>query len=159
MKKLVFFAIMLLSIVTSVSAQRANQKWYRHAIGIRVENEDLIGISYDRFLSNQTAGELFLMSDLSSGAEITGLYKYVKSLPDVPASVRWYAGCGVHIGQWEQTDIVFGVDGVLGIGYTFDQIPLNLTIDWHPIINVVTSNKNEAFIPIKFGLSARYIIE
>ncbi|HPH15719.1 MAG TPA: hypothetical protein PK029_01005 [Bacteroidales bacterium] len=164
MKKTVFFIAMLLTIATAASAQRANQKWYRHAIGVRGENSfyifpTLVGVTYDRFLSNQTAVELILVTDLETGTEISGLYKYVKSIPDVPASVRWYAGIGAHFGEWDATDIVAGIDGILGIGYTFDQIPINATLDWHPIINAVTSNTQYIFVPTKFGLSARYIIE
>ncbi|OQA99797.1 MAG: hypothetical protein BWY22_00236 [Bacteroidetes bacterium ADurb.Bin217] len=166
MKKTVFFIAMLLTIATAASAQRANQKWYRHAIGVRGENSvynifPLVGVTYDRFLSNQTAAELILVTDLVSGTEISGFYKYVKSIPDVPASVRWYAGIGAHFGQWhaKDIDIVAGIDGILGIGYTFDQIPINATLDWHPIINAVTSNTQYIFVSTKFGLSARYIIE
>lgn len=164
MKKTVLFIVMLVAIATAVSAQRANQKWYRHAIGVRGENSvynflPLVGVTYDRFLSNQTAAEIILISDLATGTEISAVYKYVKSIPDVPASIRWYMGVGAHLGQWRATNIVAGIDGILGIGYTFDQIPINATLDWHPIINAVTSNTQYIFVPTKFGLSARYIIE
>lgn len=76
-------------------------------------------------------------------------------------------GAGAHIGFWngrynpwwddnKESNGVFGIDGQIGLEYTFDKIPLNLSIDWIPGINLIgTSN----FWGDEIGLSVRYTIK
>ena len=157
--------ILALFLMVSVAfAQRGNQKWYLHAVGVSTGNSiynfmPILGMSYDRFVSNQNSIELILSSDLATGTEITGYYKYIKSIPGVPASVRWYCGVGIHAAKWDATGNTGGPDGLLGIGYTFDQLPFNATFDWRPSVNIGSDNTAYVLVPTKFALTARYIIE
>ena len=159
MKKTAFI-IGLLLITTISFAQRGNQKWYKTALGLRLEfgaSSDLTGISYEQFISNQNSIEFIGLTNFATGAEFTGIYKYIKSLPGIPATVRWYTGIGAHAGSWQGDKLVVGADGLLGIGYTFNDIPLNVTLDWHPKINIIT--QHDRFIPAIFGLSFKYVVE
>lgn len=154
--------IALLVIASCTFAQRANQKWYKSGLGARFEfaegYHENWGVTYDRFTSNTTSMELLALTDLSTGFEVGGFFKYIKSLPDIPASLRWYAGIGIHGGKWTDDGYIAGADALLGIGYTFSELPINLTVDWHPRYNVLT-NDPVTFYPAKFGFNIRYIIE
>ena len=154
----------LFGLVTVAFAQRGNQKWYLHAVGVSTGSAvystfPVLGMSYDRFITNQNSLELILSSDLVNSTEITGYYKYIKSIPGVPASVRWYCGVGIHASKWNTTGTTGGPDGLLGIGYTFDQLPFNGTFDWRPSVNIGSDQTIYAFAPTRFALTARYIIE
>jgi len=79
----------------------------------------------------------------------------------------WYYGAGAHTGFWPEvifqypwnnrlppsgSRFVVGVDAIGGLEYTFDQIPLNFSLDFKPSLN---------FIPLGFfceglALSVRY---
>jgi hypothetical protein len=76
-------------------------------------------------------------------------------------------GAGAHIGFWNgrynpwwdekvESHAVFGIDGQIGLEYTFNEIPLNLSVDWKPAINLVGSSN---FWGDEFGLSIRYAIK
>jgi len=168
MKRTGFIFTILILLSLSTFAQRSNQKWYNHAVGLRLEiggagsSKELYGITYEHFLTKMSSVEILGMTDLNLGGELTGMYKFVNALPDVPATLRWYAGIGAHAGYWGigyETYTVAGYDFMLGIGYSLKQSPINLTFDWHPMGNFVYKLSTEQFIANKFGFSARYIIE
>ena len=48
------------------------------------------------------------------------------------------------------------IDGIIGLEYTFNEIPLNLAIDWIPLINIADY---PAFWGGGVGLSVRYAIK
>jgi hypothetical protein len=69
---------------------------------------------------------------------------------DLSQGFEWYWGIGAHLGFWNynqgagyyhdnkyyDSGAYGGIDGVLGLEYTFDAIPLNLAVDAGPAINV-----------------------
>ncbi len=184
MKKIVL--ITLLSIfAVSAFAQRANQKWFNKAIGVRAElapglyYPDMMGVTFEKFTFTRTSIEGFVTTNFTHAFHLGCMYKYVASLPNVPSFLRWYFGGGPHFGMKHifnnnsdpynitKCTVYGGIVGVLGIGYTFDEFPLNLNIDYQPLLafsNIKKSYKNtQEGIPIlemySFGLSIRYIIE
>ena len=82
------------------------------------------------------------------GFEITGLYE-IHNLAFNVERLRWYYGFGGHIGFWNGdytykywgdagvSYTVVGIDGVLGIEYSFREVPINLGIDWKPAFNII----------------------
>ena len=61
--------------------------------------------------------------------------------------LNWYYGGGAHIGFWNGNNVkwgtagtsytVIGIDGILGIEYSFSEAPINIGIDWKPAINII----------------------
>ncbi len=49
---------------------------------------------------------------------------------------------------------VIGIDGILGLEYTFDEIPLNLSLDILPSLNLIGSS---GWGGINGALSIRYV--
>ena len=99
-------------------------------------------------LSESTALEGLFMSRWR-GWDITCLYEFQKPLKE--DGFDWYYGGGAHIGGYnphyyyqdlnthyydQGYDMAVGVDGIIGMEYTFKEIPLNLGIDIHPLLDV-----------------------
>ena len=62
---------------------------------------------------------------------------------------KWFFGFGAHIGFWNgdytyhywgttgETYTVVGIDGILGLEYSFKEVPISLSLDWKPAFNFV----------------------
>ncbi|GJM61612.1 hypothetical protein [Persicobacter diffluens] len=66
---------------------------------------------------------------------VTGLYRYNFGLisPEVPG-LSWYAGAGAHTKIINGATV--GIDGIIGLQYDFDEIPLNISMDWKPAFDI-----------------------
>lgn len=136
---------------------------YSASFGGRLEEshgDANIGPTYRYYLGSKISTEIFALTDFSNGIEFYGFLQYGEGIPGIPANFRWIAGAGAHAGTWKgyHDSFVAGFDGMLGLEYTFDKHPLSLSLDWHPLVNIITEKKNDRFWPQKFGLSARYVI-
>jgi hypothetical protein len=153
MKQLLFAAILFVVLTTTANAQD-----YRTSLGFRAGVP--YGITLKHFLSETNAFEAILASRWS-GFEITGLYENEHWTGEYPG-FNWFWGFGAHIGFWNNTPYynavnggaVIGVDGILGLEYTFDEIPLNLSIDLLPSINLIGSS---SWNGINGAISFRYV--
>jgi hypothetical protein len=52
-----------------------------------------------------------------------------------------------------ETEVNFGAQGVIGLDYKFANIPLNLSLDWKPELNLVSDIN---FEPAAVGLTVRF---
>jgi hypothetical protein len=102
-----------------------------------------------------------LLTNRWDGFMITGLYEFAGRAFNEP-NLGWYLGGGAHVGYWDRRPnrwdrgyarSVFGVDFILGLEYTFVDIPLNLAVDWKPMVNFVGYN---SFWGDEFALSIRF---
>jgi len=88
-----------------------------------------------------------------------GLFEYHIALAD--PSWRIFFGGGIHFGTWDRYDDnnsqgIFGIDGIGGVEYVFKNIPLGLSADFKPAINFVSE---AAFFPNNIvGASARFYL-
>ena len=135
---------------------------YNAGLGGRLEESHgslYLGPTYRYYFKPNISGEAFALTDFSNGIEFYGLGEYGGSFPDMPKNLRWIAGLGAHVGTWKgyHDSFVAGADGLLGLEYSLDKNPLSFSLDWHPLVNIV-SDKKSRFWPQKFGLSVRYII-
>lgn len=138
MKKGVIAFILVISIVSLVSAQD-----YKTGIGVRAGYSS--GLTIKHFLNEKAAFE-GLLKTRWQGFEITGLYEINHQAFDVKG-LKWFYGVGAHIGFYNgnyvdwgtrgTTYTVVGIDGILGLEYTFTEIPINIGIDWKPALNLV----------------------
>ena len=137
MKKLLLAAIFMICIVAIGNAQN-----YKTGIGARggVSN----GLTIKHFFGQKAAGELILSSRWK-GFNITGLYEVHHQAFDIN-SLKWYYGLGGHVGFWNGKNVnwvkdnydytVTGINGVLGLEFSFKEIPVNISIDWLPTLNL-----------------------
>jgi hypothetical protein len=155
MKKSFILIILILVLSLSLNAQD-----YKTCVGLRAGIP--YGLTIKHFMSETNAVEGILASNWG-GFVATALYEKERWTGHYPA-LNWYWGFGAHVGFWDEganryvnstyTGSVIGVDGVLGIEYTFDEIPLNLSLDVLPSVNLIGST---GWGGINGALSIRYV--
>ncbi len=158
MKKILCISLFLSAIVftTTASAQA-----YKTGIGVRLSSAQAMvnnSISLKHFLNEKSAIEvLFSFGDpLAIGA----LYEVHK--PFSSEGLQWFYGGGGYLGfvkSWNpnknrnETDVNVGAQGVLGLDYKFVNLPLNISLDWKPELNLVSDIN---FEPAAIGFTARF---
>ena len=158
MKKLIFLSLLTAGIgsLTTLSAQD-----YKTALGVRLSSSNAMqnnSISIKQFINPTTAIEgLFTFGDpLALGA----LLEFHKPLS--ASGLRYFYGAGGYISfiksvnvntQKTSTDANFGAQGIIGLDYKFNNIPLNISLDWKPELNIVSEIN---FEPAAIGFSARF---
>jgi hypothetical protein len=121
---------------------------YNKSIGIRAGGAS--GITYKQFLSSENAFEL-LANFRWNGFLFTGLYEWQKPISEING-LSYYAGFGAHLAHFQdnasypnnwnnkwprESFTVIGVSGILGLEYTFSEIPFSLSIDYLPRFNII----------------------
>jgi hypothetical protein len=155
MKKILLLLLLAFSTMISTYAQD-----YKTSLGIRGGLP--VGITVKHFLNEANAFEGILATRWG-GFVLTGLYEFERWTGEYPA-LNWYFGFGAHLGTWSQgynprldesySGLVVGVDGVIGIEYTFDELPLNLSLDILPSVNLIGYT---GWGGINGALSIRYV--
>src|SRR4249919_1630602 len=134
---------------------------YKTALGIRFGWEG--GLTLKHFIKEKRALEGILAFGWNGyGFRLTGLYEVHKSFPDVEG-LDWFFGGGAHIGSYgpghygyyygsggyydkhgnwhpgvyRDRYMTFGIDGVLGLEYQFEDAPFNIALDIKPYIDFV----------------------
>lgn len=134
------YLLLCLSIFAVAGMVRAQD--YQTGIGIRGGLSN--GLTIKHFFSEKAAAE-FLVASRWRGYNITGLYELHNDISSV-SGLRWYYGAGAHVGRWKgytnhpwfpkaEYYTVAGIDLILGLEYTFEELPLNLGIDYKPAFN------------------------
>lgn len=148
--------IAVFALSGTVSAQD-----YKTALGVRLSSANAMqnnSISIKQFINDRTAIEgLFTFGDpLALGA----LVEFHKPL--TAAGLQYFYGAGGYVGfvknvnpatQKTVTNANFGAQGVIGLDYKFNNIPLNISLDWKPELNIVDDIN---FEPAAIGFSARF---
>jgi len=155
MKKIILATSILILTVFATNAQS-----YDTGIGLR--GGPYNGLTIKHFVGEQTAVEGILTTRWG-GFNITGLYEMHKIAFDTPG-LYWFYGFGGHIGFWDgdnnpwfndnENYTVFGIDGIIGMEYVFEDIPFTIGLDWKPAINLAG---NSNFLADGGALSLRYI--
>ncbi len=141
MKKLFLLLLTVSSSLTAVS------QYYQDAIGLRA-NDYYVGLSFKKFTSDRIALDFTLNADFDSGFGLTGLYEIHEPTGFVDR-LNWYYGFGGHISLWSGTYysygdysiIGLGVDGVVGIEYSVENIPFAFSLDYIPSFSIITQTK------------------
>jgi hypothetical protein len=120
----------------------ANAQDYKNGIGISAGYS--AGVTFKHFNSEKVALE-GLFTTRWAGFGLTGLYEVHNQTFDVER-LKWYYGGGVHIGFYNGDHVpwgepgtgytVVGIDGIIGIEYTFKEAPINLGINWKPVLDL-----------------------
>jgi len=136
-----------------------NAQDYKTGIGFRFGTGN--GFTVKHFFNESGAVEGMLTTKWH-GFDITGLYEKHDRAFDADR-LRWFYGFGAHIGfyngdyvEWGSpgsTYNVLGIDGIIGLEYSFTEAPINLGIDLKPALNIIGYTGFYA----DFALSVRYI--
>jgi hypothetical protein len=115
---------------------------YNTGIGLRAGFNQ--GLTVKHFIGTRSALEGILATRWR-GFEITGLYE-IHNQAFNAERLKWYFGFGGHIGFWNGDHAkwgepgvsytVIGIDGILGLEYSFSEVPINIGIDWKPSYNL-----------------------
>jgi hypothetical protein len=140
MKRIIISCLIVLGFVTISNAQD-----YNTGIGLRGGWES--GLTVKHFIGTKSAVEGILATRWR-GFEITGLYE-IHNVAFNAERLKWYFGFGGHIGFWngDYTNkywgdpgtnyTVVGLDGIIGLEYSFSEVPINISLDWKPAFNFV----------------------
>ena len=131
-------------------AYGANVKYFLRIHPTRIRHSALEGIIATRF----------------NGLNVTAMYEYHNGIFDTEG-LNMYIGGGAHLAVWNSDKVYWetdktgfnpyaGLDGIIGIEYVIADIPLSVSLDWKPGVNLV-SDLNLMIDDI--GLSFRYLFK
>lgn len=145
------------------SVVQHSEQPYKAALGIKF----LWGISATGkfFVKDNAAFEAIVhydgMGGLGTALNLTALYEYHGSFA-VPG-LRWYLGGGASLGyiklkgfedsELDSSSFSYGVDGVAGLEYKIDKLPIAISVDWQP---GYTLNSGGGFASKSGGFGVKY---
>lgn len=157
MKKIIVCTILCCSFLLTFG-QNQNQKWYNHGIGVRAEissnQHSSLGLDYVHFFYPHFGMDILVQTEFINHMEVAGMVQYNQYFPGLTPRLRWYAGGGLKYHR----KIKIGDDGVrmpgnvkiaagpvamIGMGYSFKKLPLNISIDWRPTWNIIWINRDK----------------
>jgi hypothetical protein len=142
----VTFLFLAIFSFTTIKAQD-----YKTALGVRLSSDQAMvnnSISIKHFLNERAAIEGLL--SFSDPLAIGALYEVHRPFSGT-GGLKWFYGGGAYVGFGNSAN--FGAMGVLGLDYKFSNIPLNLSIDWKPELNLVSDIN---FEPAAVGFTVRF---
>lgn len=162
MKKiyLVFTLFCAMCFANQMQAQN-----YQSAIGLRLGSP--IAVDYKFFISESAAVELYVgFRSYSIGYTFINPGAMYQKHMDISGvdGLQWYFGGGASAFLYNYKSsfgvagdgFAFGLNGVLGLDYTFADAPINLSVDWVPTI--IIGGGFSGFGAGYGALSARYIL-
>ncbi len=156
MKKVLIVAGLLFHFIMADGQSLGHE--YRTAIGVKVWDGG--GLSIKHFVKPNTALE-GIAYFWNKGVRITGLYEIHGNISGAEG-LKWYVGPGAHVGFYDGDNkyntnndqaTFIGIDGVLGLDYKFNKVPINISIDWQPSFEF---GDNRGFYGGWGGLGIRY---
>ena len=161
MKKILCLFLLALGLlfVSDLSAQEYQD--YKTAVGVRLSSSAAMvsnSISLKHFLNERTAVEaLFSFGDPLALGALVEMHK-----PIGTSGIKWFYGGGGYLAfvktynptkNRDETNTNVGAQGVIGLDYKFVNLPLNLSLDWKPELNIV---RDINFEPAAVGFTARF---
>lgn len=145
------------------------QDLYQRAVGLRLGYP--ASVSYKHFISETDALEGYVGFrnwGFGNFVNISGAYQRHQSLSSITDQLQWYYGAGASIYFWSYDDFFFeesysstsfGIQGYLGLDYTFENAPVSITLDWVPSFFVGGSLNIGTFGAGYGSLGVRYILD
>lgn len=142
---------LLFLCMISLLAFSAQAQDYKFAAGIRLSNSTptLNNSASIKYFVTETSAIEGLVS-FGSRFGLGGLLEIHKPLNQT--GLRWFYGGGAYVG-FEGGNTYLGPTGIVGLDYKFPNIPLNLSLDWKPELDILPKIR---FVPDAFALSARF---
>ena len=142
-------ALLIVLIASSFTLLKAQD--YRVGLGVRLSSasptlNNSVSIKY--FMTEQHALEGLV--SFGSRFGIGALYEVHK--PTTATGLKWFFGGGAYVG-FQDGNTYLGPTGIIGLDYKFTNIPLNLSLDWKPELDIIPDIN---FVPDAFAISARF---
>lgn len=150
MKKTIKIASVFVMILCFFSSEAQ----YNSAAGIRISDGAFLG-TYKLNMNNKLSLEGmagFSTSNNSDGIVLGAEFHLNTEIPDIE-NLRWFYGAGALLGIGEGDSGLFAF-GTGGADYSFEEIPLNLSLQGMPGLFFGNTSK----FNIDFAISARYIL-
>ncbi len=134
--RLLFATLFVVAFLSGTNAQD-----YKSAIGAKL-GYGLVA-SYKTFLNEKSAVDIF--GGIRWGGIAAGAYYEIHKPIKSVERLKWYWGGGASFTTWDygyagyDSYYELGVSGVLGLDYSFDDYPVNVSVDWAPTIVLVDS--------------------
>jgi hypothetical protein len=148
----ILLSVLLLSFLCLSNTSKA--QLYKSALGLRLGPAN--GITFKTFIKSKAAFE-GIATFRNDGLGLTGLYE-VHGRAFNSRDFNWFIGGGGHVYVWGEKrpkyldnnrSMILGVDGILGLEAKIRNIPLAISLDWKPSINIINyggfSNDEIAF--------------
>lgn len=140
MKAIIISAFLTFSLFFFCQNIRAQS--YSTAIGARLGYP--LSASIKAFITDESAVEGYIGFRNWPNyrwVSLNGAYLVHFPIEEIP-ELQWYLGAGGGIYFWNyrvlgndrDSELGIGVQAYLGLEYTFEDVPLNLTIDWIPTV-------------------------
>ena len=145
--------IVLISLFTIIAVATKAQE-YTNAVGVRLGASSpaiTSGFTIKHFLNETNAIE-GIVGVGDGGIGLCALYEWHHPIETV-AHLQWFVGAGGYAAFRHSTSAI-GAAGIVGLDYKFEQIPLNISLDWKPELNLITKVGFEANT---VGISARFV--
>jgi len=146
-----FIGLCLLQTTSELKAQD-----YKLALGIRLSNTSPTinnSVTGKYFITDRTAIEGLV--SFGSRFGLGGLLEIHNPLN--VAGLKWFYGAGAYVGfESGPTQTFFGPTGIIGLDYKFTNVPINLSIDWKPELDIIPDIN---FVPDAFALSVRFTFQ
>ena len=158
------FGVITTLLILLAAGNLHAQRDYETGIGLRAGVA--YGLTVKHFTSDRSAWEAIL-STRWQGFLLTGLYELHQDVFNT-TNFNFYYGVGGHLGEWpgdiphhpwfddSSNHLAIGIDGIIGLEYTFDEVPFSVSLDWKPAFNIA---EHAAFLVDEAALSIRYAIK
>ncbi|HNW96874.1 MAG TPA: hypothetical protein PKK00_00520 [Bacteroidales bacterium] len=165
--KIIFIIVLVLKLNT-VNAQ------YGTGLGVRYGTDSNIGLTVLQFLGDRNQGAInVIISAPYNGVRASGCFELHISNHNENievAHVGFFIGAGGHTGRYKtigwmkdgsspinkENVITVGVDGIAGIEWKLPEVPLLLSLDVHPFIDLNYQKQQPEIFEL--GLSLRYLL-
>lgn len=140
---------LFVALLIFTGAGRASAQAYRNALGIRFSNNDAAvhtGLSFRHFMRSNTAVEATLSFDPFALGVLVEKFK-----PLGERGLNWFYGGGGYVAFSGRN--VLGAQGIIGLDYTFQGAPVNVSLDWKPELQILNDVQ---FEPAAVGLGVRF---
>lgn len=127
--------IIVIVIISFLFASTAGAQAYKHQVGVRLGSIDQVvssGLSYRYNFNNNKAVEALV--NLRDPVSIGAMYEIFNPIKAVE-NLQWFYGAGAYA-SFKGVDN-FGIMGIAGMDYQFAEVPVNLSIDWKPELNII----------------------
>ena len=146
--------IVLVIITTLCASTDTVAQDYRLGIGVRLSNSIPT-------LNNSVTGKYFVTERsavegmISFGSRfVMGALLEIHNPVDIKG-ITWFYGAGAYFG-FENKNAYLGPTGIIGLDYKFEDVPINLSLDWKPELDIVPDIN---FVPDAFALSVRFTLK
>lgn len=163
MKKFIFLIILFLPALFSEA------QGYKQAIGIRGGLSS--GFEY-RMYTDDSNSYKFLLSTRNHGVQLHAFREFHKfDLFDFSEQLVFFYGVGVHVGfeTWDEvhylnntrwydsrSSLLAGLDGLAGVEYVFNEVPLSVGFEVKPYFDVFGKNTFRVQ-PFDFAFTVKYL--